>query len=469
MRWRDDVKRRLRPVVDLTEETAFTLRLLDRPLEWRQRRVEDLLFAGADHGRCTTTLPIAIPPGILDEFEIQPWTASINALLPISTRPKRLALNLDLSGPGGTSAKLLRRVDIAAIQAEYLGLLVRTSSATGITTGLPAAVLEAVCGFTPGRAEEYARAAGPIGARVDWLPAYLDAGLGWTVDRVLVAELHERTIGAGELLRKALQEPHDPFSSSDCVLLAVPHIDPKPASPPELEHLVTSYCDAVEALAEADDVLLLQQLAEYGRRWEMVVEVNIPCREPATIRIAEDEHLDLASGRTSHRLDLLGGRSFHLQPRTTDPATSIRRLEVRDAMGQPVPSKAFEGARATGEFHAIYTSDPWGERPTVVDVEVRLAPSADARVISWSVGLFALLSLVAVWTFDVHTDDAFIGALALVTLPTTIASSLLLVREQAPLAHSLQRRSRVLVALVTGALWFSAILRFVDQFASWRS
>lgn len=78
--------------------------------------------------------------------------------------------------------------------------------------------------------------------------AYLSAALGFPISRDEVAPLCESQNRAGSQLAAALQEPVDPFSSSERILLAMLCMDPLPTSMTQVSALVHAYVEAVDAL-----------------------------------------------------------------------------------------------------------------------------------------------------------------------------------------------------------------------------
>jgi hypothetical protein len=167
--------------VDLSRESAFTLELLDDTWAWRHRLVQSLQFGAPSHVEVQSKYQVEVPPSLLEAFDVPSTARQLRALLPITTRPKEQLLNLALAGPGGAPAHLLTRASIASIQAEYLTLLIKSSSASGVDELLPNRLLEAACLFTPRIARTY----GDLRS-ASTLREYLVTGTGvqLTVDQV---------------------------------------------------------------------------------------------------------------------------------------------------------------------------------------------------------------------------------------------------------------------------------------------
>lgn len=131
------------------------MRLLDEPWAWRQRLTEEIELAAARHARVTSAYQVELPPGLVRPRVGRREPAAVRVLLPVTTRPKGLLFRFEVTGPDGSPANLLRRIDIAAFQAEYLTRLVLTSKARHYFEGLPDGLFEAISVFTPALARHF--------------------------------------------------------------------------------------------------------------------------------------------------------------------------------------------------------------------------------------------------------------------------------------------------------------------------
>lgn len=452
-RWRT---RRGPELIDLTGDSAFTMELLDDTWRWRQRTVESLTLSSSEHLRAITSYQIEFP-----ELFVRPYLGSrqprrVRVLLPLSTRAKRPLLNFGATGPDGRPAHLLLRPSVAALQAEYLGRLVASSPANeAATRGLPAALLEAICVFTPAVAREFrALHDDPLTG----LAAYLSDGLGFAVGREAVARWEPRQRRAGVILANALQEEEDAFSSAERVLLAVPRLEPRPRSPAEIDEVVQRYAAAVEALEEAGDRQLLVALADYGRRWEVIIETEVPLGAASTILLTEDRPLGLTGdGWCRQRIAMGESRSFHLFARVTDHTVRLADFDVRDLQGAVLGIPRLEAARHTPESLSLYSAEP--DRPYYADVRMRLRPVIEVRLPAW---LVAGLALSAVFgAILVPGDDQLVAALGVLVVPTTFAVALVLVRTETSLSARLQRRVKLVLCAATVVLWVTALVRLL--------
>ena len=274
------------------------------------------------------------------------------------------------------------------------------------------------------------------------------------VDTDQVAEWRKLTTLAGKYLADALDEPPEPLSSAEEVLLALPDMEPAPRGVDEISAIVRKFFVGVQAARSSGDQRLLEALAEYGRRYEIIAEVELPLLEPATVTLAEDRPLRrYFPGRTTHHFPLGDALSAHLEVRSDDPQVVIAgKFDVRDAHEKPIRAW-FETVRWTPEALALYSSEP--HRPRNVEVKVRLR-------LRWGLLLTTLLLALlnvaaAAITVSLASDQAVIGKLAVLAVPTTLATTFALVREQSALALRLQRLPRLLLALTIVGLWVAVL------------
>jgi hypothetical protein len=451
--------RRRRPVdaVDLTNTTEFTMLLLDDTRAWRQRLIEQLEFGSGDHVRVTSSYQIEIASGLAERFLESSGAGRIKALLPLTTRSKRPFLDFDLDGPGGEDAHLMMRRSIAAIQAEYLRRLAASGpphARQALEDGIPDSLLEAICVFTPAVFEAFA-----AGVEIrEALRVYLSDGLGYPVSNTEVANWYGAAREAGAHLVVALDEPAEPHSSSELVLLALPLMEPRPPSPPAAERVVYRYRDAVMAAFTAGDSTFLSVLAEYGRRWEVIVEAELPLDEPVTMRLVESRPLGLTGrGWTRQAVALGDARSGHIEARVLDSTVTIDDFTVTDLHGELVAIPPLESARRTNEALSLYSSDP--DRPYYVEVGLRFRSVPYVR---HTILLIATITWLAVLAALFADDNQLLSALALLTVPTTFAATLVGIREQTPLAATLQSRARLNLGAAIAALWAVALVRLFN-------
>jgi hypothetical protein len=446
--------------VDLTNSSEFTMLLLDDTRVWRQRLIEQLEFGSGDHVRVTSSYQVEVPSGLAERFLNGSEASRIKALVPLTTRQKRSLLDFDLEGPGGEDTHLMLRNSIAAIQAEYLARLAASSpirSRQALTQGIPDSLLEAICVFTPAVFESFAAEHDDVR---EALRLYLGDGLGYPVSSTQVANWYAAAQEAAAYLVVALDEPAETHSSSELVLLALPLMDPRPPTPAEAERVIYRYRDAVRAAAIAGDSSFLSVLAEYGRRWEVIVEAELPLDEPVTMRLVESRPLGLNSGGrgwTRQIVALGDAHSGHIEARVLDTTVMIDEYTVTNLHGELVAIPPLESARHTDEALSLYSSDP--DRPYYVEVGLRFRAVPYVR---YTILLIASITWLAVIAALLVDDNQLVGALALLTVPTTFAATLVGIREQTPLAAKLQSTARLNLGAAIAVLWAVALARLLS-------
>ncbi|MDP9388190.1 MAG: hypothetical protein M3Q48_09845 [Actinomycetota bacterium] len=374
-------------VLDLTRNPDFTFTLLSDTWAWRQRLVESFVLGSTWHASVRSSYQVELPAGLLEPFASDDPADAVRAIFPLTTRPKRPLLGFDVEGPNGTPAHLLLRLSIAAIQAEYLAVL-RDQTDPDLAEKLPDRLLEAICVFTPAVYREFDEDGGHKAADVT---SYLTSGLGFAIGEADVSRWLELEAATGRRLAAALDEPGDRFSSSEHVLLALPRLDPLPTSTDEIDALLRSYADAVRTVADGAP-LLASALAEYGRRWEVLIETTVPVAEASTITLVERRPLVLRRRKASMSFASGDARSAHAAFYVDDPAVEIDAFEVADGHGRDVGVPNIEGVRTTPEALALYSAEP--DRPYYLDVELRLRPSREVRVVQFALELLVVAAVV---------------------------------------------------------------------------
>lgn len=445
------VGRRRSERVDLSEESGFFLQLLDDTLAWRERLVEELKFGSRNHVRSICSYQVDFLPAMLESQVDLKYARKANVLLPLTTRPKRPLLNFALSGPEG-AATLTSRASIAGLQAQYLALLAETSSASNaLIPAVELQLFEAICGFSPGFFNDTFLKDG-TGDRASALAAYLSSGLGFAVPVSSILHWQTKTAQVGEILAQNLNEPPDLLSSSEEVLLSLPRMARPPQAVSEIQTLVDNFHQGIVAAHAALDRSFLAVLAEYGRRYEVVVEVEVPLLEPSRIKIEEDLPLKLKRRRfrswVSQDFALGDARSAHLEVRVDDPNVELAKYKVLDVWGGDATGW-LETVRHTREALAIYSSE--SQRPYYVALEACLSV---ARPLALGTALLCVASLLAIAAVSAIGFAGSVGdKLAVLAIPTTIAATFVLAREQTALATRLQWIPRAVLAAITFALW----------------
>jgi hypothetical protein len=447
---------------DVTENAAFFRILLSDTLLWRQRLVERFTFGSAEHVRVSSSYQCEFPPDLLRPFlrgrEYREPIEEVRALVPVTSRPKQAMLGFDCFAPDDQFAPVSRRTDAAALQAGYIRELVATSPVVeDVDRLLSEEILEAIAAFTPGRYrriwEEEER------CRERALPAYLEQGLKMRICQATLNASLQECDSAAEVLTSVLDEPRDPMSSSECLLLAIPNMRNGPKTDETILALVRRYARAIRLASEAGDTALLQAIADYGRRWELIVEATVPIGRPWRIRVEEDRPLRWSEGRSRQLLALGDAQSVHFEIAVTDPSVSLREgsYSLVDQHGQDVSQWLIEDVRDTKETLSLYTSEPHRE-PYYPVLEIKFDRPVYLRL---TANFIASLLVVAAIASLAVNDTSLIEKLAVLTVPTTFAAALLLLREQTALGAKLDAGRRRLLGVATVLLWLFAFGRLL--------
>jgi hypothetical protein len=401
------------------------MELLDQTTLWRERLVQEIQLSSWTHLRLTSSYQVEFPPELLSRYVNPKRTTKANVLLPLTTREKAPLLNFSLTGPAGTPVALTSRASTAALQAEYLDLLALTSrAATRLAHCIEASVYEAIGAFTPGLYRDtFLRHVN--GDHDEALVAYLANGLGFAVRREDVMRWRCSTTQAGEILNARLEEAADPFSCSEELLLAIPRMDPLPRSVADVDVVVTNFLAGVQAAELAGDAAFLGVLAEYGRRYEMIVETEVPLLEPCTIKIEEDLPLELRDrGRLTHTFPFGDARSTHLEIRSLDPSVEIVEYRVTRPTGEDA-SGWLESIRHSRDALIIYSSEP--DRPQYATLSLRLR-TAPHLIVTVAILIVANVGAMAAAILMPGSSESYVDRLAILVIPTTIAAAFVLYR-----------------------------------------
>jgi hypothetical protein len=466
--------------IDLSKDSAFFIDLLDGTHAWRRRVVEEFTFESGTHVRVQSAYQIAFPPDLIEKY-VKSGQTSAKVVLPLTTRQKQPLLNFDLVTGAGTPAFLLSRSSTAVLQRDYLARLARLSGQSSVFDD--AAVLqlfEAISGFTPDIWREYLRRHQK--RRNPALKAYITDASRRVVSPSWqdIQRWEEIALRIGMGLAGYEGRLFDERSSSDDILLALPLMPEPPEDPAGVDDLLSRFASGIEACQataarvvapgeeasneQIDADRFLRVLGEYGARYELVVETEVPVSGPAVLKIAEDRPLNLTLwGHTRQDFAISDAGSAHLEARCKDPNVTFgtqwagvgKGPVVTDENGDVVGIGLLESARFTPESVSIYTTS--ADRPLTakVDLPLRLAPHIYLVALLLSVLNVAALAMAA----GVSGGGAPLDRLAILSVPTTIAAAFALTREQTALASRLMRWPRGILVLTTFALWCVVIER----------
>ncbi|KJE24691.1 hypothetical protein FF36_01065 [Frankia torreyi] len=465
-RWsrRDDAEHA--PVLDLTDVDEVTMTLLapPPPFQGLRRRVVDQ-FTILSANRCR--LARSVNWGPLDDVlnQVVPVTGAgrvntvgrlppeVLVLLPVSTLSKRALVAFDLTGPGGSDAHLMPYGTSVALQGN---LIARLADPLGVPLEEPARrMVDAISRFRPGRLSgNYPRLVPGRGRplRLDAIRTYLEREAELAVPASRLRRWQDQVVDAERVLAAALAEPFDPLSSAETLLLAVGELWRDPDVPDgrdlaAVERYLTGFTTWIDALvgvgAAAEPVLTT--VAEYGRRWEALAAVTLDPYRPFLIKTSEELRTVLVRGRPVlgrsgppwrqllHPAALVdvdsgGTGSYHVSIGTDDTSIELDTPMMIDLFGDPVPRTYIEDVQRNREVYAFYTTD--ARRPPRSRLVVGLSVSADVSRITGAIGVLMLLTVgLSALPVELAPD-----AVAVITLPSSFAATVLLTRERSSLA-----------------------------------
>ncbi len=263
-----------------------------------------------------------------------------------------------------------------------------------------------------------------------------------------------RTDSARRSFAEALGEGEDPDSSSECILLAVPFMPSRPKSISDIDELVEEYCQTIPAM----NPRARQALAEYGRRWEVVIDTVVPVGRACSVKLLEQRPwVDAPSPVMKQELAFGDAATTHIEIRAADHSVVLDKPSVSDVLEQHHDLDICDEIRPTADTVAIYASDP--DRPYVARVGIRARVRPAHRWIIISV--LALVVGAGAVAAILPDDELLVESLALLTFPLTLAGVVVLSRDATPLAERLLRRWRVGLAAAIVALWVLTLVRLL--------
>ena len=452
-------------VFDLADNWHLTFALLDDTRAWRERAVHEIVLRDSDHVDASLAYQIRLPLELIHQFEPRVQVGDqIRLLLPFTVRPKQLLLNVDFTGVEDKSVALLLRQEAAEIQAQYIA---HVSGRPLSDQPLGGALWVGVSAFTVSAWQEHRARTKPRtwrrllpGSQKRWhadaLAAYLDADLNLGIEVHQVIDWLRKTEPARAALVEALDEGEDPESSSECILLAIPFMPFRPGRIADIDILVDEYVAAVSAM----DLRTRQVLAEFGRRWEAIIDTVVPVDRGCTVKLSEQRPwLRAPSPAMEQEIAFGDSTSTHVEIRAADHGVVLGSPDISDLVGHRVGIAVGDSQRETADAVAIYASDP--ERPYFARVSVRARLRRGHRMlILWLLVLIAAAGVVAV---ELPENGDLVESLALLIFPLTLAGAVVLSREATSLAERLLRRWRFALIAAIAGLWIVTLVRLLHN------
>ena len=494
IRYPERMRRRDPTHFDLVHRRDLTFALLDTTKAWRERAVHEFVLRDVDHVYASTAYQIRLPLELVRDYAPDVSRGDlVRLLLPFTVRPNHLLFNVDFTGAKGQSTALLLRTDIAELQAQYIAHVHGRPLADEPVGG---ALWKGVSAYTTFAWWEHLGRSKPSllqrlrqGFEESWrtqaLVEYLNADLGLDIDADHVIGWLRRVEETRATLVEALGEGEDPDSATECILLAIPFMEFKPERIGDIDLLLDEFCESVMAM----NPRTRQVIAEYGRRWEVILETVVPVGQACTIKLSEQRPWVGTSSSilktaarlvgTNRRIPMLyralrvmeqavvvgDARTAHVEIRAADHSVVIDRPRVRivdlplisNVTGGQIDFAIADEIRVTPDAIAVYTSDD--DRPYFAQILVRARIRWVHRLLV--LVLFGLTAAAGCVALGLPEGPDLVGSLALLTFPPTLAGAVVLGREATSLAERLLRPWRISLLGAIGGLWIVTLIRLL--------
>ena len=313
--------------------------------------------------------------------------------------------------------------------------------------------------------------------RAQALASYLNADNKIDVKPDHVIQWLNEIESVASLLKNALNEGEYPDSSSECILLAIPFMPFKAKRIDDIDMLLREFCAVVNDMNDE----ALQVLAEYGRRWEMIIDTTVPVGQPCSIKLSEQrpwtQNISSNAYKASKRnlynrvrsqrrgkttyvnQEIVFGdaKTSHIEIRTADHNTKVKKLHISDLSGTRNDTAVADEIRETEDTLAIYASDM--RRPYFARVSFKVDIHLVHRLLFGCVTSVSILAVFALLMTHLLPDIFGAGDMnindfrMLFVFPLTLTGALLLSREMTPLAERLLRCWKIVLLFVNTLMW----------------
>jgi hypothetical protein len=439
--------------INIIDNTDVTVTLIEHPLDWRVRVVEELVIDSATSCTRRRSLQAAPLRPLLDEFLPAESTHALLALN-VAPMPRGPLFDFDLQGPCG-DAWLLPRTEIAARERAYLTKLAK--SCGEVVSPRLRSLLDAILGFT---GEWFSN-----GFPQDLLSSYIEPGLGRLIDTGEWRRWQQISDGCWKVMLPRLDVFHR-YSAPATPLLVAPEL--------VASGIVTRDSEVTELLAEYRDLVIrvqqhaesepdpgaaadfLNSLADYGNSYDLVAAMKVPLDSPFLVKFSERRDPDLSPwmNQGSQELVIADAQTNHVTLQINDPSVRITRFDAMRPGSNEQAAAAFQ-SRSDDQGRAFYEHEQ--DRDYRLRLVFRLALLPRLQIVPAAVTVVLLLMTAALW----HQRPSDLGALALVAGPSALAASILLFREPSTLGSRLRRFSSGLLAGAFLLLLGTATLLYV--------
>jgi hypothetical protein len=367
--------------------------------------------------------------------------------------PRGALLELDIEGPDGTPAFVLRREEIAVREAGYLR---EVGAELGIEHSEAAhRLLVAALAHTP-TSPNY----GKLGSRHEYLREYLEDGLERRVTDVELDALLEVDAEIGELI--------DDFADVDTSgsptahpIVALPGIALSGLrSTAQVREALTGYRDVVREVAAGARAGTLAweymaSLEDYGNNYDLMAATTVPLDEPFLLKFSERRDVRVERrGWVEQDVVTADASSNHVVLFTTDPSVEIKVARANVPATKTAAYGAFTTRSSTQTFAIYGHSD---DRDFRARFRARLASSARIQRTVWTATSLLVVLAIAIALHPPLTLSNY----ALIVGPTSLAASVLLFREPSTLGTRLRRLSLSALTVALGVLLVVSAVSYV--------
>ncbi len=207
----------------------LTFKLMDDPTRWRERVVEKIVIEDADDVRVTSSYQIRLPLGLVQG--VWPSCGSgdlVRILLPLTTRPKGVLLDVDLKGTEGHHCALLLKHQLARLQANFVRWVANAPPGESLASMDADEVLYAISAYSPTIWNQHV--AELRNESPQTLAEYLRFGLRLDIRLDDVRHWSELVAPASELLAASMGTAMDLQSAVAHVPRCLPFVEHRPAT-----------------------------------------------------------------------------------------------------------------------------------------------------------------------------------------------------------------------------------------------
>ncbi|MEV8560753.1 hypothetical protein AB0478_30715 [Streptomyces sp. NPDC051917] len=499
------------PILSDNQLKQLTFELLDDPLSWRVRAVEEIQLTRAQWAERSRVIEIS-PLGealqgsinsMFDGTEGEP--KSLDLILPISEFPKTPLLDFIMTVDGEAVQRIPRKKG-SVIQAEYIYHLARRAGVTVPSDENLYILLACIFGFRPGAWERMIK-----GRKVICRSRALRLFLRRCANRAIELEKYKHWKKVLVPKFENLVRKHVVLTRSSAAqnpLLALPSLFRRVTLDDDevgqlLDKLYNFLDDSEKKFRDPDADpherecagWLVSTYCAYGRRWEAMARCTVPLDRPFTITVRDRRMirfdspkkgglrfftfiLDRVFSTTRHYVSSADAQSNHLHIVAPDSSVEFvpRSCKARDEVWKKLPcspsgvGQAPEDEQKTVEHYSRY--DSRSDRPFRIWVQCRLRQSLLRWCMTWGVILATVSAIFLIVRFNETCGYSWLcaydasdkmngGDVVAILLPVTFAASLLLARDVTTLGVRVKRAVHLLLMFVFAALWGITVYFYV--------